>query len=178
MTKKKKLYIGLAVIIGVLFISGITAIAVSGFGTQSNPLATKSYIDNVASKNILNSLTDTINTKTAELSNKFSKQISSFSGSGSVSSPSSFEVITMKQNQVIRCSVGTEILLRSGSATCYGGSAPRLVNVTDGTTLETAGSALTLNNMYMVSIYNNGLRARSDNTVIMVSGTYTIYDNL
>ena len=178
MTKKQKLYIGLAVILGVLFISGVTAIAVSSFGTQSNPLATKSYIDNIASKNIMSSLEETVNKKAAELSDKFTKQVNSFSGGGTVSSPASFEVITMKKSQVIRCAVGTEILLRSGSATCYGGSAPRLVNVTDGTALETAGSALTLNNMYMVSIYNNGLRAQADNTVIMVSGEYTIYDNL
>ena len=177
MTRKKKIYIGLAVILGVIFVSGITAIAVSNFGTQSNPLATKSYIDNVASKNILASVDEKINSKAAELKADFSRQIALYSG-GAASAPASFEVITLKKSQVVRCSVGTEIILRSGSATCYGGSAPRLVNITAGSTLDTAGTALTQNNMYLVSVYNNGLRAQADNTVIMVSGTYTIYDNL
>lgn len=178
MTMKKKLIVGLAVLMGVIFVAGVTAIAVSNFGTQSNPLATKSYVDNVASENILSSLNSAVSTKASELESKFNKQIEAFEAGEITGTPSSFEVITLSTNQVIRCGVGTEIIVRSGSATCYGNGPDFLLDTTAGTILTAAGDAMTNNHMYVVSIYNNGLRARSDGTVIMVSGTYTIYNNL
>lgn len=178
MTKKNRLFMGIAVILAVLGIAGITAAAVSNFGTESNPLATKSYIDNVASQNILKELNSVIDSKVSQLEEDFSSQVDSFTAGDFSGVPSSFEVITLNKSQVIRCSVGTEIILRSGSATCYGGSSPRLVNTTTGTPLSDAGSALTINNMYLVTLDNNGLRAQSDGTVILVSGTYTIYNDL
>ena len=179
MTKKNRLLMGLVLVFAVLAVAGITAAAVSNFGTESNPLVTKSYIDNVVAENILKELDTSISAQADKLKSDFNEQIENFSGGGSATgTPSSFEVLTLKNNQVIRCSVGTQILLRSGSATCYGGDSPRLVNTTNGTTLDEAGSALTANNMYLVSIENNGLRAREDGTVILISGTYTIYDNL
>lgn len=98
---------------GVIFVAGVTAIAVSNFGTQSNPLATKSYVDNVASENILSSLTSAVSTKASELETKFNKQIEAFEAGEITGTPSSFEVITLSTNQVIRCGVGTEIIVRS-----------------------------------------------------------------
>lgn len=178
MTGRKKVLIGLMVLIGVIFVAGVTAVAVSNYGTQSNPLVTKSYIDDVVAPDILSELSDEIKTQSTALENKFKDQIKNYSGGAAAAVPSSFEVVMLAKSEVIRCSVGTEIMLRSGKATCYGGSAPRLVDTTDGSTLDVAGSDLTANHMYLVTLDNNGLRAQADDTVILVSGTYTVYDNL
>ena len=175
--KKNRLYIGLAVVFGIILVAGITAAAVTNYGTQANPLVTKSYIDDVASKKVLDDAGKLIDAKAKELETKISGIVSGVS-SGNSSAPASFTTITLNTSQVIRCSLGSEIILRSGTATCYGNGPDFLIDQTLATTFTAAGTALVKNHSYLVSVDRNGLRARSDGTVILVSGEYTIYNNL
>ena len=174
MKLQKKFAIGLMVLIGAIFIAGVTAVAVTNYGTQSNPLATKSYVDNVVGKDILNSLNSSVTAKAKELESKFSSQISSAQTGDITGAPSSFAAVTLNSNQVIRCSLGSEIIVLSGGATCYGNGPDWLLDTTTGTKLTSAGAAMTNNHMYVVSVNRNGLRARANGTTVMVSGTYTI----
>jgi hypothetical protein len=63
-------------------------------------------------------------------------------------------------------------MLRIGTANGFG-SAPALVNYTDGATLA-AGTALTTNHMYLVTIEGNGVRATADTVRVLVRGSYKI----
>lgn len=177
MIRKNKLLMAAAVVLGVVFVAGVTAVAVSNYGTQSNPLVTKSYIDNVVKDDILSSVDDSLEAESSELQEKFSQQVDSATTGSLDGTPSSFETITLDNNEVIRCGVGAQIIVRSGSATCYG-NGPVLTDATSGSVLNTPGDALTNNHLYVAILDKNGLRARSNGTVIMVSGSYTIYDNL
>jgi len=178
MNLKKKFTVGLLVLIGAIFIAGVTAVAVTNYGTQSNPLATKSYLDSVVTQDILDSLETAVTKKADQLEKEFNNRISSVNSGDLSGTPSSFDTVTLKNGQVIRCSVGSEIMVRSGTTTCYGNGPDYLYDITDALTLTSAGAAMTNNHMYVVSAANNGLRARTDSTVVLVSGTYTVYDNL
>jgi len=73
--------------------------------------------------------------------------------------------------------IGTEIILRSGTATVVG-SDPGLLNLTTGS-MQNQGASLSMNNLYMVTVENDGVnrprgfRATS-NVVAIVIGTYVI----
>jgi len=173
---KKRLFTGLLIFLGIVLIVGVTAVAVTSYGSKENPLVTKSYIDKVAKDEIVNSSESVIDEKAKELEDKLNKTISGFQVGENVV-PASFETVTLKSNEVIRCSMGSELIVRSGKATCYGNS-PWLIDTTTGVALEKAGAEMTNNHMYFVAYERNGLRARADDTVVLVSGTYTVYDNL
>jgi hypothetical protein len=84
-----------------------------------------------------------------------------------------FTLVTLSRGQTVSCAVGTELLLRIGTAQAAGASAPALVDSTDGTTL-TAGQALTANHMYMVTIQGNGFKATADTVKVLIRGDYLI----
>ena len=175
--KKKRFTIGLAVFVGIVFIAAATAIAVTNYGSQANPLVTRSYIDEVASRDILTEVDGLIKSAEDELGARFDSQMQSFS-SGEISVPTTYKTVTLNNNQVVRCTVGTEIIVRSGSATCYGNGPDFLFDTTAGTPLTTAGASITNNHLYLVTYAKNGFRARANGTVVMISGDFTIYDNL
>lgn len=169
MTLKKKLIICLGVIIAVAFVAGMTGLAAGTYGSQSDPLVAKSYLDETVTPQILAELDGKISAKAAELTASFNSLLTG-SGTGAASE---FKVVTLTSGQVMTCQVGTEIMLRVGSAESYGPDSPRLVDETDGTTLTSAGSALVKNHMYMVTIVNNGIKS-TGSTKVLVRGTYTI----
>ena len=84
-----------------------------------------------------------------------------------------FSVITMQSGERLVCAVGTEIMLRIGTAESYGPSNPRLIDETTGSAVSEAGQPLEKNHMYMVTIKNNGITATS-NVYVVVRGEYTI----
>ena len=178
--KKKRILIGVCVLIGVLFVAGITAaVATTTYGSSDDPLVTLSYLNQTVKPEIMKELDANLETTKAELAADFSARISQQTGSsGGVVSPDAFTPVTLTARQVIRCSAGAELLVSSGGATAYGGSSPRLIDETDGTSLTAAGAAMTNNHLYIVPGEGNGLRAASDGTVVMVRGGYTVYSNL
>lgn len=169
MTLKKKLIICLGVVIAVAFVAGLTGIAASTYGSQSDPLVAKSYLDETVTPGIMAELEAKITAKAAELTESFNKLL----GSGSGASGSQFKVVTLTNGQILKCEAGTEIMLRVGSAESYGSDTPRLIDETTGTTVDSSGTALTKNRMYMVTIANNGIKS-TGSTKVLVRGTYTI----
>jgi hypothetical protein len=189
MTRKKKLMIALCVLTGALLVAGITAIATTNYGSQSDPLITLSYLNQTAKPSIKDELDASIEQAKTELAGSLNAQISDFTreidakiasaGDGALpAGEKTFTVVTLKHRQVIKCGAGTEILIRSGSATAYGGTSPRLIDTTGGTEITAAGAALKKNHMYMVTIAENGLRAASDSVTLLIRGEYTVYSDL
>ena len=144
----------------VLLVAGATAAAITNYGSQSDPLVTLSYLNDTVKPAIMDEL---------------DRKLANASSGGSVNSgESDFTVVTLSKGQVVKCDVGTEIMLRIGSASSYGPDSPRLIDSTTGDAVSSSGSALTKNHMYVVTIVNNGITATSSNTKILIRGSYTI----
>ena len=146
-------------------------------GTQEDPFITLNYLNNNFRPQIMDEvrgieqeLSSAIDAKIAELEARL--QSGQGTSSQTPGSADRFSVVTLSRGQTLTCSVGAEIMLRIGSATGVG-SAPALVNYTDGEALS-AGTALTANHMYLVTIEGNGVRATADTVRVLVRGSYRI----
>ena len=176
MTKKKKLLIAVGVLLAVALIVGLTTLATTTYGTKNDPLVALSYLNSTVTPNIESSLEDKLDTRAADLEAALEQQLAQFKSdiSGSASGGgASFSVVSLSSGQTVTCGVGTEIMLRIGSVVSAGPDYPRLIDETDGSELGYAGSALTKNHMYMVTIQGNGIKATSS-AKVLIRGDYTI----
>ena len=149
MRQRKRTLIILAVLVLVLA-AAVTAYAVNNYGTQADPLVTKSYLDEVLQPELLAEFDEMLSSDGAD-----------------------FRVVTLQNGQTLSAEVGCEVMLRIGSASASGPDFPVLVDTTSGTTLDD-GSAMAKNHLYMITIVNNGLKATANGTKVLVSGSYTI----
>jgi hypothetical protein len=174
---KKKIVVGAVVTMAVLLVFGAGMLAAASVGTQDDPFITLSYLTDIFKPQVMRDAT----AAEQEMTKRFDEQISAFeaqmkAGQGGQTAPTDkdkFTVVTLSRNQVLVCPVGTEIMLRIGTATANGSSAPALVNYTTGATLSN-GAALTVNNMYLVTIEGNGVKATAATVRVVVRGNYTI----
>ena len=176
---KRKIIICILVLAVVTAISGASFLAFASPGTQGDPFVTLAYLTNVFRPQVMND----VKSAEQELIEKLDDRIATLEsqlqsnqgGSATTASPSNadrFQVVTLSRGQSLICSVGTEIMLRVGSANGTG-SAPALVNYTTGETLS-SGSALTTNHMYLVTIEGNGLSATADTVRVLVRGSHSV----
>ena len=91
---------------------------------------------------------------------------------GNQDKTASFTLVKLSAGQVLRCSVGTEVLLRLGSAVCVSSGTPGLIDTTDAKNLP-GGSALSKNHLYLCTVDGRGVSAPSGATVL-VRGGYVI----
>jgi len=178
MKLKKKLLTGLAILVGIVFVSGVSIYAATNYGSSSDPLVTVSYLENKFTpelkKEIESGTAGQAGGYTAELADKvqqLQKQVDALSGSASPS-VDTFSVVALDEGQTLTCKVGAELLLRIGTAVAYGPDDPSLVDTTYGSTLS-SGGAMAKNHMYMVTIADNGMKATSF-VKVLVRGSYTI----
>ena len=173
---KNKIITGIVVLAVIALISGASIMAYASPGSQTDPFVTLSYLMEKFRPQVM----EEVGKKEQELTQKFDERItelesefqSSQGGSGEPNSADTFSVVTLRRGQSLTCSVGTEIMLRVGTATGFG-TAPALVNSTSGTTLS-SGSALVTNNMYLITLEGNGVRATADTVRVLVRGSYKI----
>ena len=152
----KKTVISL-IALAVILLAGIGVYAAGNYGTKDDPLITKSYLDAVVKPELQKQLQTELNAAVNELRG----------GSGE------FTVVTLYNGQTVSCGVGTEIVPRLGSVKANGASAPALIDTTTGNSIS-AGTVLSANHLYMVSIEGNGITAAADNTKVLISGVYTV----
>lgn len=155
--KKKRLMICVAA--AVLLLGGIGVYAATAYGTQSDPLITRSYLDQVFAPD-MEALFQ------AELDSAVSALEGQVSGD-------EFTVLTLSQGQKVTCGVGCEIMLRIGTAKSTGADYPVLVDTTTGDSVAD-GQALTANHLYMVTIKENGITATSATVKVLIKGDYAV----
>jgi len=173
---KNKIFTGVVFLAAVALISGASVIAFASPGTQADPFITLSYLMEEFRPQIMAE----VSKKEQDLSSEFDERITALEAefrasqgnSNTSATADTFSVVTLSRNQTLVCSVGAEIMLRIGTATGVG-SAPALVNSTSGSTLS-SGSALVTNNMYLVTIEGNGLKATADTVRVLVRGSYRV----
>ena len=174
---KSKIYSAILVIAVIVLISGVTVMALATPGSPENPFVSLDYLNSIFKPQVLEEVSNT----EAELTRTFNERLSELearleaeygSAEPSPGGADAFAVVTLNSGQTLTCSVGVEIMLRIGTATAFG-SSPALVNYTSGETLSDGGS-LVVNNMYLVTIEGNGIRATADMVRVLVRGEYTI----
>ena len=157
---KKKLITALIVVAVLALGIGIGAFAASNFGTQSDPLVAKSYLDNV--------LTPSLQTQyQKQLDEQVQKLEQQISGIGSADA-GNFKSVSLASGKTIKANAGCEIILTSGSAAASGS----LSNITSGTIIS-SGGAVSTNHLCIVSADGGGLTA-SGSATLLIRGTYTI----
>lgn len=179
MKLKKKLLITLTVVVAVVFISGVSILAATTFGSKTDPLITLSYLTQKLKPQIMDEVNADISAAEASMSAELDAEVSSFKASidaqptGSSNESTVFTLVTLSKGQTVTCAVGTQFLLRIGSASAFGSNSPAMIDSTTGLTLS-SGNALATNHMYMVTIQGNGFKADSSTVKILVRGVYTI----
>jgi len=173
---KTKIATGIVILAVIALISGVTLLAFAAPGETDDPVITITYLNEVFKEQVMKD----VKSLEQELTQKFDARISALESQlkadqGGAATPApgsadSFSVVTLRNGQSITCSVGTEIMLRIGTASGFG-TEPALVNYTDGATLS-SGSALKVNNMYLVTLEGNGIKATSDTVRILIRGAY------
>jgi hypothetical protein len=166
---KKKLIIILTVCIIELFAFGVYTIAVSGAGTEADPLVTLSYLNDVVLKQLKQ---DTETELTAKLSELEAQLASEYSSSASADASDGYTVVTLNKGETLIGNVGTEIILRIGSVNCVASSSPGLIDATDGGTIDN-GANLGKNHLYIVTIDGRGVKAE-DRATLVVKGAYKV----
>ena len=155
MNKKLKTILIAALLVAVG--AGAGAYAASVYGTQSDPLVAKSYLDD----SLTPKLQSEFQTKIDQQSRILENQIAS------ASTTTNFSAVSLSSGQTLKCSAGCEIVLRSGGAKAAG----VLSDVTAGASLA-AGDALSENHL-CVAAESGGVTANGS-TALLVRGVYTV----
>jgi len=141
-------------------------------GTQTDPLVTKSYIDQVLKPEILAQVDSKLAASQQSYLDQFKALVHQSGGSSESGAGGVFAVVTVKNGQTITLAAGSEFLLRTGSATVAAAAAPGLVDYTDGAALG-AGEAVKNDHLYLSVSAGQSVKAAADLTV-MVRGGYTV----
>lgn len=159
-------------------VAGASILAFAAPGAQDDPFVTLDYLNQIFKPQVMADVQASTQALTDQLDSKISDlelQVQSGQSSPAPSSPGAadkFSVVTLNKGQSLTCSVGAEIMLRIGTASAFG-TAPALVNYTAGEAVS-SGTALTINNMYLVTIESNGVKATADTVRLLVRGSYKI----
>lgn len=159
MKNKKLITVLIAVVILALGV-GIGAYAASNFGTQSDPLVAKSYIDNVLTPSLQSQYQAQLDSQV----NALEKKISGLSGADA----GNFKVVSLSSGQSIAINSGCEVILTSGSASASGS----ITDVTSGSAVS-SGGALTANHLYVAAANSSSVKA-SGAVSLLVRGAYTV----
>ena len=158
--RKKRIITILAAVVILAVGVGVGAYAASNFGTQSDPLVAKSYLD----QTVTPKLQAQFQAKLDEQVQQMEQQIAS------TTTGLNFTAVSLSSGQTLKGSVGCEIILRSGTASSSGTAG--LSDVTDGK-LISVGTALTANHLCMVGTDGDGVKASAAVT-LLVRGGYSI----
>ena len=149
-----------------LLLWGVAALAADA-GTQQDPLVTLSYLNDTYLPHILSQVDKQLEERDAALVESLRKE----PGDGGTGS-SVYQAVTLEQGRTLTGEAGCEVLLREGGAVCLADSAPGLVDMSSGSSLEGGGSLLQ-NHLYLMTVADRGIRANSGAT-LLVRGGYTI----
>ena len=154
--KKKILAASICVVMVLTLVVGITALAATDYGTSADPLITLSYLNDVLRPDLDSKFDTMLDRKADELQAEFDKKLAElekkYSDSPEGGTRSTYSVVTIENGQKLTGGVGTEIMLRVGSAKVSATSSPGLIDTTTGDVLEN-NKALVKNHLYMVTIH-------------------------
>ena len=182
MTVKKILLTVVGIALTGALIAGASVLASPGYGTADDPLVTLSYIDSTVRPELSSEISRAAAAARTEAEEAFKAQLDELSAAFSArlaaagktgADTGAFSVVSVASGKTVACAPGTEIILRIGTASSAGNSSPRLIDVTDGSSVVGSGTALTQNHLYMVTIDGNGFKT-SSSVKVLIRGSYKI----
>ena len=157
---KKRLVTVLAAVLILALGVGVGVYAASNYGTQSDPLVAKSYLDNVLTPRLRDEYDAQLNKEFSALDTKIANIAATAKGN--------FSAVNLTSGQTLTTSAGCEIILRSGSASAFGS----LTDVTEGATVS-GSESLAANHLCITATDGSGVRASGDVT-LLVMGNYSV----
>lgn len=192
---QQKLTISIAAVLMIcLLVSGYFAVAAES-GSADDPLITQSYLDAVVTPKVMqaaesaageqaNAISARINALSQQLDAKitaaaaalasdetFLKRVAA-AGGGTAADKGKWKAVTLAAGQKIYLAVGSEVVLRSGTATCFESGGKGLVNLSEVGELS-EGQPLALYSLYTATTQSSGFRA-SERTKALISGEYSL----
>ena len=183
------------VMVAVLMVAGLGVIAAE-YGSQSDPLITLSYIEEVLLpdtkeevdeqiQEALKDYEDLLGDQTKDVEKYIDKKLRSFAAGdvddaliaeiataivqqmdASIPANAPWAVVDVPAGYTVACEAGVQVILRSGQASCDG----TLVDLSDGETL-TSGN-LTANHLYTADA--QGRTLTSQGCTLLIAGSYTV----
>lgn len=200
--KEKKWGIRIVCILTVLLMAvGCYAIAAE-YGSQSDPLVTLSYINQVLlpetksdlDEKIAQTVSDydqSLQQQTETLESYVDGQLKKYSSGqldstlidqiaaavveqmgGSTGKSASWSVVQIAAGAKVSCGVGCQFVLRSGAAVCVAAANPGLVDLSDAESLNN-GQSLTQNHLYLANEDGKGF-STAQGCSVLIAGDYTI----
>ena len=151
-------------------------------GSQNDPLVTLGYLNNIFNPQVEKQVDQAVSAGENALRQDLDQAIEDWDeqvqdamggGSGQGGSRAVFQVVTLSKGDVLVGDVGCEVMLRIGTARCVSDSAPGLIDVSEGGTLNN-GQNLVTNHLYMVTISTRSVEATSNTVKVLVRGPYTV----
>ncbi len=150
-------------------------------GDKGDPLITQSYLTKTATPEILEQVEQQAEEHQTKLLEKFNAAIDEYKGQlqkekkeqqeGQVSAM--YTVVTLTNGQKLNLGVGCEVMLRVGSASVSAATAPALIDVSSGGSLND-GQKLEANHLYMATIADRSITALTDTVKVLVRGEYNV----
>ncbi len=183
-----------AVLMLCLLVSGYFAVAAES-GSAEDPLITQSYLDAVVTPKAVQAaeqaageqagaLSARLNALTQQLDQKitaaaaalasdetFLKRVAAMGG-GTAADSGTWKSLTLSSGQKVYLAVGSEVVLRSGAATCFESGGKGLVNLSEVGEL-TEGQSLSLYALYTATTQSSGFQATA-RTKVLVTGDYSL----
>ncbi len=176
--------------------TGYAAVAAE-YGSDSDPLITKSYLEQVLTPSITSAANDTIKSESSnyqsamerkilELSQAIDNKIASLAANlakndefaekvanaGGVSKSGSWEVLEIESGSFLKLNLNTEIIVQRGNATCIESAGTGLTDLSGGSVLR-ADEALSINHRYIATTKGAGFKA-NETVTVLVDGDYSI----
>lgn len=161
---------------------GITVMGVvASSGGQTDPLVTLSYLTQTLTPSLVQEAKTQATTEGARLETQFDQALAEtearieqkIAGTGSggttTTAPTTFTLVTLAQGEILNLPLGSEVLLRIGTATVVAENNPALVNTTTGSTISN-GTSLEKNQLYLATIEGHSIKATTANTKVMFRG--------
>ena len=155
----------------------VVVLAAGSAGSKEDPLVTLSYLEGTYTQSVMKQADEVLNKRNQELQASLAEEIKKLQNSGGSTgtndSAAAFVVVTLEKGQTLVGTVGTEVMLRSGTGVCKASSDPGLIDSSDGAALA-KGGALKANHLYLMTVEGRGVTATSASTLLLVRGEYRI----
>lgn len=166
-----------AILISLTFVSLLLAgfgAVLAAQGSSDDPLVSLSYLTKKLTPSVLQQVDQKVAAQQSALKEALDTKIQQFSDElGSGTPGQTFVTVTLPSGKTLKGSVGTQVLLRSGTGLCVAASAPGLIDTTDGGSIGNS-AALAANHLYLMAADGRGVKASGGPVTLLVRGAYTI----